>query len=155
MKPCTLLKSLGLVLGLALALPALPAAAQDGYKLPVEAAGVHASFMVTPPLKGRYFCSMDPDVRANAPGSCPKCGMDLELAPTRVRLVMGSSNVKGRKVTIAVVGHPSFSHGAVLDAAGNAEVFFPLTPGTYTLTASMPVPGTRRYVKVSAPYRAR
>lgn len=28
--------------------------------------------------QGAYFCPMDPEVRAEAPGACPKCGMALE-----------------------------------------------------------------------------
>ena len=27
-----------------------------------------------------YTCSMHPDVKVNAPGKCPKCGMDLSLS---------------------------------------------------------------------------
>jgi Cu+-exporting ATPase len=30
------------------------------------------------PSTGTYVCPMDPDVRSNKPGSCPKCGMTLE-----------------------------------------------------------------------------
>src|SRR5579884_2102764 len=30
----------------------------------------------------KYFCPMDPEVSSNKPGSCPKCGMALELELT-------------------------------------------------------------------------
>ncbi len=31
-----------------------------------------------PPATGTYYCPMHPEVTQNKPGSCPKCGMDLE-----------------------------------------------------------------------------
>ncbi len=37
---------------------------------------------VTPSAAAKYFCPMDPDVKSDKPGSCPKCGMALELNPT-------------------------------------------------------------------------
>jgi Cu+-exporting ATPase len=41
--------------------------------------------------KGTYVCPMDPEVRQDGPGACPKCGMALELetpvATTRVEYV--------------------------------------------------------------------
>ena len=38
-----------------------------------------AAEMAPPPQPGtQYFCPMDPEVRQDAPGSCPKCGMALE-----------------------------------------------------------------------------
>ncbi len=33
----------------------------------------------TPPKAGAYVCPMDPEVRQDHPGACPKCGMALEL----------------------------------------------------------------------------
>ena len=27
--------------------------------------------------KGKYFCTMNPDVTSDKPGTCPKCGMEL------------------------------------------------------------------------------
>ncbi|MDB5088020.1 MAG: hypothetical protein JWR09_2014 [Mucilaginibacter sp.] len=27
--------------------------------------------------KGKYFCTMNPDVTSDNPGTCPKCGMEL------------------------------------------------------------------------------
>jgi hypothetical protein len=27
--------------------------------------------------KGKYYCTMHPEVTANKPGTCSKCGMDL------------------------------------------------------------------------------
>ncbi len=44
------------------------------------------------PGTGRYTCPMHPEVRADAPGNCPKCGMALEAAgvppvPTRAEWV--------------------------------------------------------------------
>jgi Cu+-exporting ATPase len=42
-------------------------------KATMPEAGVHAT-----PVAGNYTCPMHPEVRQNAPGSCPKCGMALE-----------------------------------------------------------------------------
>ena len=27
--------------------------------------------------KGKYYCTMHPEVTSDKPGTCPKCGMDL------------------------------------------------------------------------------
>ncbi|SHN36985.1 heavy metal-binding domain-containing protein [Mucilaginibacter sp. OK098] len=27
--------------------------------------------------KGKYFCTMNPDITSDKPGTCPKCGMEL------------------------------------------------------------------------------
>ncbi|MQA29110.1 MAG: heavy metal translocating P-type ATPase [Luteitalea sp.] len=45
--------------------------------------------MVPPPAGTRYVCPMDPEVRQDHPGACPRCGMALEpdvatIATTRV-----------------------------------------------------------------------
>ncbi len=32
-----------------------------------------------------YYCPMHPEVISNKPGTCPKCGMDLELLPIKVQ----------------------------------------------------------------------
>ncbi len=37
-----------------------------------------ASPSATAPSKHAYTCPMDPEIRAGEPGSCPKCGMELE-----------------------------------------------------------------------------
>ncbi|MDB5098923.1 MAG: hypothetical protein JWM80_3344 [Cyanobacteria bacterium RYN_339] len=124
-----------LTLTAALVLSLTPMAA-TGYQLPVANNGVQGAFWVNPPLKGHFSCPMDPDVRSDAPGSCPKCNMDLEIAPTQVRLSLGAG-LAGKTVKIAVAGHPSFSHVAKFDAHGNAEASFPLPPGMYTFTADL------------------
>jgi P-type Cu+ transporter len=36
---------------------------------------------VKPSANTKYFCPMDPEVVSDKPGSCPKCGMALELNP--------------------------------------------------------------------------
>src|SRR6185436_12245214 len=36
---------------------------------------------VKPSANTKYFCPMDPEVVSDNPGSCPKCGMALELNP--------------------------------------------------------------------------
>ena len=41
----------------------------------------HAHATVKPSAAAKYFCPMHPDVIADKPGSCPKCGMALELNP--------------------------------------------------------------------------
>ena len=38
----------------------------------------HEPPSATAPSKGAYTCPMHPEVRADQPGSCPKCGMALE-----------------------------------------------------------------------------
>jgi P-type Cu+ transporter len=41
----------------------------------------HEDATVKPAAAAKYFCPMDPDVVSDKPGSCPKCGMALELNP--------------------------------------------------------------------------
>lgn len=46
---------------------------------------VHATLgshghVVAPTLEGRWWCYMHPSVRRSSPGSCPECGMPLELS---------------------------------------------------------------------------
>jgi Cu+-exporting ATPase len=41
----------------------------------------HASVAVAPSGAAEYYCPMCPGVESNNPGSCPKCGMALELNP--------------------------------------------------------------------------
>ena len=41
----------------------------------------HAHATVKPSAAAKYFCPMHPDVIADKPGSCPKCGMALERNP--------------------------------------------------------------------------
>jgi Cu+-exporting ATPase len=38
----------------------------------------HEHAMVKPSAAAKYFCPMHPEVTADKPGSCPKCGMALE-----------------------------------------------------------------------------
>jgi hypothetical protein len=136
---------------LALAMLAWPATAraEAAYQLPVAKSGVQGAFWVSPPLKGHYSCPMDPDVTADAPGTCPKCNMDLECAPTHVRLSLGNA-VAGRGVKLGVVGHPSFAKAVKFDAHGNAEANFPLPPGKYTFTADLTA--NKRAVHLGADY---
>ena len=42
----------------------------------------HEHATVKPSPATKYFCPMDPEVVSDKPGSCPKCGMALELNPT-------------------------------------------------------------------------
>jgi len=114
----------------------LAAHAEAAYQLPVAKSGLKGAFWVSPPLNGHYAAPMDPDVTADAPGTCPKCNMDLECAPTHVRLSLGSG-VAGKSVRLGVLGHPSFAHTARFDVHGNAEASFPLPPGKYTFTADV------------------
>lgn len=137
-----------LALAIALSLLPLTAQAASGYQLPVTG----GAFWVNPPLKGHYSCPMDPDVTADAPGTCPKCHMDLECAPTKVRLSLGRA-VAGKTVRLGVVGHPSFSHTAKFDANGNADASFPLTPGAYTFTADYTA--NKKGVHLGADYKLR
>lgn len=32
--------------------------------------------------KGKYYCTMHPDITSDKPGTCSKCGMDLEERDT-------------------------------------------------------------------------
>jgi Cu+-exporting ATPase len=41
----------------------------------------HEHATVKPPAAAKYFCPMHPEVIADKPGSCPKCGMALERNP--------------------------------------------------------------------------
>jgi P-type Cu+ transporter len=43
--------------------------------------GDHHHGGVMPPAGAKYFCPMCPGVESDKPGSCPKCGMALELNP--------------------------------------------------------------------------
>jgi len=36
----------------------------------------------TATAKATYACPMDPEVKSDKPGKCPKCGMDLEKVET-------------------------------------------------------------------------
>ncbi|MBI2963231.1 MAG: YHS domain-containing protein, partial [Deltaproteobacteria bacterium] len=57
-----------------------------------------------PPAAGRYLCPMDPEVDERRPGSCPKCGMALEM-----RAASGGEEENGeladmrRRFVVAVV----------------------------------------------------
>ncbi|MFQ5723831.1 MAG: heavy metal-binding domain-containing protein, partial [Terriglobia bacterium] len=50
-----------------------------------QAPSAHAAHSVAekerPKARGLYTCPMDPEVKQESPGSCPKCGMALELEP--------------------------------------------------------------------------
>ena len=50
-------------------------------KQPLKAAPAGAA-MKTPASAIVYSCPMHPEVRSNAPGHCPKCGMNLEPTPS-------------------------------------------------------------------------
>jgi Cu+-exporting ATPase len=52
-----------------------------GTKLPrrIEEIAISNSVKIRPISAGDYTCPMHPEVRADKPGSCPKCGMALEL----------------------------------------------------------------------------
>lgn len=43
--------------------------------------GKHDSVVETPAATARYYCPMCPGVESDQPGTCPKCGMALELNP--------------------------------------------------------------------------
>jgi Cu+-exporting ATPase len=51
---------------------------------PKVAGPVAAPGRATPPKAASYVCPMDPEVRADRPGPCPKCGMALEPEQPRV-----------------------------------------------------------------------
>jgi Cu+-exporting ATPase len=51
---------------------------------PKVAGPVPAPGRATPPKAASYVCPMDPEVRADRPGPCPKCGMALEPEQPRV-----------------------------------------------------------------------
>lgn len=40
----------------------------------------------------RYYCVMDPEVKSNKPGTCPKCGMTLRLATNEAPPDSGADN---------------------------------------------------------------
>lgn len=42
--------------------------------------GAMAEARTEPQEEGVYTCPMHPDVRQREPGTCPKCGMELEPA---------------------------------------------------------------------------
>jgi hypothetical protein len=132
---------------------ALAQPAHAAYRLPVDAGVVKGAFWVTPPLHGHWGCPMCSDVHADAPGVCPNCSMDLERAPTQVKLTLGAG-VSGRAVRLGVKGKPSFTHAAKFDVHGNALGAFPLPPGTYTFTAELVAPDGHR-VNLAAPYTVR
>lgn len=37
----------------------------------------HNNATTSPQKKYRYYCTMHPDIGADKPGICPKCGMEL------------------------------------------------------------------------------
>jgi hypothetical protein len=130
-------------------------AAETGFKVPVVSRDVNASFWVAAP---QYTCPMDPDVHAEAPGSCPKCHMDLERTATLVRLEAKTASGKslaGRTALIRVIGKSSSAKGAKFNKDGVAEASFVMPAGKYTLTAELVTPGSRHNVKLSAPYQVR
>lgn len=149
------LAALAFAAAVATTTPAL--AAESGYKIPIGTPDVSGAFWLSPPVKGHYVCPMDPDVHADVPGTCPKCHMDLELAPTKVRLVLSAADgsLAGKSATLAVVGQPSFRHVVKFDVRGAAETNFALPPGTYTLSADLVTPGAHHRVHLTAPYKVR
>jgi hypothetical protein len=46
---------------------------------PMSPAASSSASTAPPAAPAVYACPMHPDVRANAPGQCPRCGMKLEL----------------------------------------------------------------------------
>jgi Cu+-exporting ATPase len=50
----------------------------DRYDGPQQPASEPTSAQTTFPESGKYTCPMHPEVQADKPGSCPKCGMALE-----------------------------------------------------------------------------
>lgn len=133
---------------------------------------VQAADGKVPPAAGAYICPMHPDVVQHAPGTCPRCGMDLvpgnplgtanyRLAvettpavvragePTRFRLVVRDP-VTGSPVTDYAVVHDKPYHLFVLSR--DASVFMHEHPergedGTFAVTLTLPQPG--HYVLLS------
>ncbi len=69
----------------------------------------------------RYICPMDPEVRSDRPGSCPKCGMALEP---------DLSTVSGTRVEYTCPMHPEI----VRDAPGSCPICgMALEPRTVTM----------------------
>jgi Heavy metal binding domain len=73
--------------------------------------GVAAAFQWRPnnaPLPGDWLCPMDPDVRSEKPGVCPRCGMKLVVSvPDRIEYPLDMSHSPtllhpGRPVTITL-----------------------------------------------------
>ena len=81
-----------------------------------------------PPVGTLYFCPMDPEVRQDHPGSCPKCGMALEP---------DLSTVPATRVEYTCPMHPEIvrSEPGACPICGMA-----LEPRTVT---AEPVPGVR------------
>ena len=45
--------------------------------------GGHETANQAAAAEGGYYCPMHPEVRSDSPGTCPKCGMNLQPAPKR------------------------------------------------------------------------
>ena len=58
----------------------------EAYLAPLEASSAqdsghdHVHQQASTAMTGVYTCPMDPEIRQDRPGSCPKCGMSLEPA---------------------------------------------------------------------------
>ncbi len=54
-----------------------------------------------------YSCPMHPDVVSNAPGKCPKCGMDLETKPTAMTFAVtrNQNSVADLQPYLGAMGH--------------------------------------------------
>jgi hypothetical protein len=129
--------------------------APTGFKVPVSARDVQGNFWVAAPL---YACPMDPEVHSEAPGTCPKCHMDLERTATRVRLdvkTLGGQSFAGRTARLGVSGKPGALRSVTFNKDGVAEGSFMMPVGAYTLTAEVVTPGNGHRVKLTAPYQVR
>ena len=82
-----------------------------------------------PPSGTRYFCPMDPEVRQDSPGSCPKCGMalepDLSTAPlTRIEYTcpMHPEIVRAQPGTCPICGMALEPRAVTIEAGPSAEL---------------------------------
>lgn len=64
-----------------------------------------------PPRAASYVCPMDPDVRQDRPGACPKCGMALEpeIATAEELPNPELADMRRRFIVGAIVGFPVFA----------------------------------------------
>ena len=111
----------------------------------------------TPPLTGAtYVCPMDPEVRQDHPGPCPKCGMALEseshapamktewvcpMHPQIVRDAPGSCPICGMALELRTVFAEEAPNPELVDMKRRLSVNVPLAAATLFLSMSEMIPG--------------
>jgi len=112
---------------------------------------------LSPPPGAKYVCPMDPEVEADAPGACPKCGMALEAAtpaapatrtewtcpmhPEVVRDAPGSCPICGMALEPRTVEVEEGQSPEYVDMKRRLWVSTPLALGTLALAMGEMLPG--------------